>query len=71
MKRDAFQKHVQEVCPISCPNDCGVLQTRAGLDKHLEACLIPCEAVVVRLLEKDLKLKNISQNVHLMPKRLY
>jgi hypothetical protein len=50
VKRDSFQKHVEEVCPISCPNDCGVLQTRAGVKKHLEICthhIVPCEAVVV------------------------
>jgi hypothetical protein len=50
VKRDSFQSHVNEVCPVPCPNVCGESQTRVGLAKHVEVCVneyVPCEAAGV------------------------
>jgi len=50
VKRDSFPSHVQDVCPIPCPNGCGVSQTRATVAKHLDLCsyqIVPCEASIV------------------------
>jgi hypothetical protein len=50
VKRDSFPSHVRDVCPIPCPNACGVPQTRAAVESHLELCpyqIVPCEASIV------------------------
>lgn len=50
VKRDAYGAHVAQVCPVPCPNLCGVSQTRAGIEKHLEVCAfhyVSCDAAVV------------------------
>jgi len=50
-KRDFFQTHFLEVCPIDCPNGCGeTLRGTEGIGKHNNLCthqIVPCGASVV------------------------
>lgn len=50
VKRESYGTHVAQVCPVPCPNLCGVSQTRAGVEKHLEVCAfhyVACDAAAV------------------------